>query len=86
MTSLFLGRGLGGAPDFTGSGGAKLVDAVFVSLSESEVVDGLIMSRTANHRSWTSPERLSWNTMIAAVLDLIACKAVHVCMYMCTIQ
>ena len=54
MTSLFLGNGLGGGPNFTGSGGAddSTVDAVFVSLPESEVsLDGLVMSRTANHRS-----------------------------------
>ena len=84
MTSLFLGSGLGGGPpDFTGRGGAddsiELVDDVFavrVSLPDSLVEGGSAMSTTANHKSWTSPERLSWNTMIAAVLDLVVCEGV----------
>lgn len=86
MTSLFPGSGLGGGPpDFTGRGGAddsvEPVEAVFairVSLPDSVVEGGLTMSTTANHKSWTSPERLSWNTMIAAVLDLVACEGVCV--------
>lgn len=74
MTSLFLGSGLGGGPtpDFTGRGGANdsTSEAGFFFISSVVEEGGLTMSTTANHKSWTSPERLSWNTMIAAVLVL----------------
>ena len=88
MTSLFLGSGLGGgpSPDFTGRGGAndstseEEAGVFFVSSVAEE--GGLTMSTTANHKSWTSPERLSWNTMIAAVLVLWG-PAVCILLIMC---
>ena len=85
MTSLFLGSGLGGGPtpDFTGRGGAnnstseEASEAGFFFISSVAEEGGLTMSTTAIHKSWTSPERLSWNTMIAAVLVLWGASSLH---------
>ena len=89
MTSLFLGSGLGGGPDpdFTGRGGAEdstepVESGVSFFVSTSVVEGGWTMSTTASHKSWTSPERLSWNTMIAAVLDLrLHVQRVQTCLH-----